>query len=312
MNNKVVPIFFASDKNYLPYLAVSIKSLVDTSSPTNIYKLYVLTNDITDEQFKVLKEFEKENITIDRVDVTDKIASIKDKVVLRDYYSVSIYFRLFIPSLFPQYEKGIYLDGDITLNRDIADMFDEELGDNYLAAVLDEIIWSSKDFTYYARNALDVTEEQYFNSGVLVMNLAKFRKNDIENHFYKFVGTPYFSKVAPDQDYLNCLCKNQVLYLDKGWNKMPMGEELPDDKLYLIHYNMFMKPWKYKDTMFGKYFWKYAEKTPYYKELREMQDNYTQESKDKDTLNYNNLVKLAIDIADSDTNYKNYIKNNKK
>ena len=76
MNNKVVPIFFASDKNYLPYLAVSIKSLVDTSSPTNIYKLYVLTNDITDEQFKVLKEFEKENITIDRVDVTDKIVHL--------------------------------------------------------------------------------------------------------------------------------------------------------------------------------------------------------------------------------------------
>ena len=187
MKSNIIPIFFASDRNYLPYLAVAVRSLIDTAKSDNEYKIYVLTNDIKENDFIHLKAMETKNITIDRVDVNEKIESIKDKVLLRDYYSVSIYFRLFIPSLFPQYDKAIYLDSDIVLNKDIADMFNVDLGDNYVAAILDEIIWSSEGFTYYARNALDITEEEYFNSGVLVMNLEKFRKNDIENHVYKSI-----------------------------------------------------------------------------------------------------------------------------
>lgn len=306
-SEKIIPIFFASDKNYLPYLTVAIKSLVQKSKTQNEYRIYILTSDLTDEDFEVLKQMEQPNIKINRVDVNDKIESIKDKVALRDYYSVSIYFRLFIPTLFPQYKKAIYLDSDIILNRDIADMFNNNLGDNYVAAILDEVIWSSKEFTYYAVNALDVNEKQYFNSGVLVMNLDKFRENNIEDDFYKWVSLYNFGTVAPDQDYLNCICKNKVVYLDKGWNKMPMGEKLNDNELYLIHFNMFMKPWKYKDTMFNEYFWKYAEQTPFYETLRHTQNNHLDEHKINDRNAYNNLVKMAIDIANSDNTYKKII-----
>lgn len=305
--DKVVPIFFASDCNYLPYLTVAIKSLIEKSSKQNEYRIYVLTNDITEKDFEYLKIFEQSNVKINRVDVNDKIESIKDKVALRDYYSVSIYFRLFIPSLFPQYKKAIYLDSDIVLNRDVADMFKTDLKDNYVAAVLDEVIWSSKDFTYYAINALDVSEKQYFNSGVLVMNLDKFRENKIEDDFYNWVNSYNFGTVAPDQDYLNCICKDKVVYLDKGWNKMPMGEKLDDDKLCLIHYNMFMKPWKYKNTMFSEYFWKYAKQTKYYNELLHKQKNYSDEYKINDKNAYDNLVKMALDIANSDNTYKKII-----
>lgn len=303
----IVPIFFASDKNYLPYLAVSIASLVDKSTANNQYEIYILTHDLTAEDILPLSRYKRDNVNIQLVDVTEKIESIKDKVALRDYFTVSIYFRLFIPTLFPQYKKGIYLDADITLNRDIAEMFNTDIGDNYLGAVLDEVIWSSDDFTYYARNALDLTEKQYFNSGVLIMNLEKFRNNNIEEDFYSWVSDFYFGTVAPDQDYLNCICKNKVKYLDAGWNKMPMGEKLPDDKLYLIHYNMFTKPWKYYNVMYEDYFWKYAKETPYYDLLKAQQAAYTQEQRDNDTVSYNNLVKMALNIANSNRNYKNIV-----
>ena len=243
--NKTVPVFFASDKNYLPYLTVAVKSLVNKTSENNNYNIYILTNDLTNEDIHEMKELEKSNVSINVVDVNPKIESIKSKVALRDYYSVSIYFRLFIPTLFPELDKAIYLDSDIVLNRDIADMFNEEIGNNYLGAVLDETVFTNKDFIYYVNEALDVTEKQYFNSGVLIMNLKKFRDNDIENDFYRWVNSYDFGTVAPDQDYLNCISKNKVKYLELGWNKMPLGEVLPDEKLYLIHYNMFMNPWKY-------------------------------------------------------------------
>ena len=304
MRDNTIPVFFASDKNYLPYLAVAVKSLSNKVSRENDYKIYVLSDDLKEHDLSHIKNFISDNITIEVADVTEKMSSIKNKVSLRDYYTPSIYFRLFIPTMFPQYKKAIYLDVNITLNADIAKMYKEELGDNYLGAVLDETVWSNKDFTYYVNNALDITEKQYFNSGVLLMNLEKFRNNNIEEDFYKWVNDSYGGTVAPDQDYLNCISKNKVKYLDIGWNKMPLGDKLDDDKLYLIHYNMFMKPWKYYNVMFEEYFWNTARETPYYEQLLNQRASYTQAQRDKDSISASNLLKLAVNIANSNTNYR--------
>jgi len=305
--NNVVPVFFASDKNYVPYLTIAIKSLVNFSSPRNQYNIYILTNDVKEEDITEIRALERNNVDIRIIDVNEKIEDIKHKVALRDYYSVSIYFRLFIPTMFPQYDKAIYLDSDIVLNADIAKMFKVDIGNNYLGAVLDEVVYSSEDFVYYAREALDLTEKQYFNSGVLIMNLKKFRENDIENNFYEWINNDTLTAVAPDQDYLNCVCKNSVKYLHPGWNKMPMGREFADNELFLIHYNMFMKPWKYENIMFEKYFWDVAKTTSFYEQIKNIQRNYTDEQKRNDQIGAENLLKLALNIADSDTNYKRVV-----
>lgn len=305
--NKDIPIFFASDKNYIPYLTVAIKSMVNKINNVNMYKVYILTNDVKEDDITEIRSLEKENFKVEIVDVNPKIESIKNKVALRDYYSVSIYFRLFIPTLFPQYDKAIYLDSDIVLNEDIAKLYNEDIGNNFVGAVLDEVVYSNDDLVYYANEALDVTEKQYFNSGVLIMNLKKFRDNDIENDFYNWVNMYKFGAVAPDQDYLNCICKNKVKYLEQGWDKMPMGNELPDDKLYLIHYNMFWKPWKYENTMFKDYFWDIAKTTSYYKFLKDKQKSYTDEQKKQDSVAYDNLLKLAVNLVESGNNYKTVV-----
>lgn len=305
--NKIVPVFFASDRNYIPYLTVAIKSMVNKINNKDQYRIYILTNDVTENDIVEIRSLEKDNFKIEIVDVNPKIESIKNKVALRDYYSVSIYFRLFIPTLFPQYDKAIYLDSDIVLNDDIAKMFKEDIGNNYLGAVLDETVFTNKDFIYYVREALDVTEKQYFNSGVLIMNLKKFRDNDIENDFYKWVNSYDFGTVAPDQDYLNCISKNKVKYLELGWNKMPIGQDLPDEKLHLIHYNMFFKPWKYEDVMFDKYFWDVAKTTSYYDFIKQKQQSYTDEQKENDQVAAQNLLKLAVNLADSGNNYKTVV-----
>ena len=308
-NNKIVPVFFASDKNYVPYLTVAIKSLVEKTTEKNEYRIYILTNDVKDEDIKEIKSYQKENVKVEIVDVNEKIEVIKNKVALRDYYSVSIYFRLFIPSMFPEYDKAIYLDSDIVLNSDIADLYNVDIGNNYVGAVLDETVFTNKDFIYYVREALDVTEKQYFNSGVLIMNLKKFRDNEIEEDFYSWVNnySTKFGSVAPDQDYLNCICKNKVKYLPLGWNKMPLGSTLEDKNLFLIHYNMFFKPWKYENTMFEEYFWKHAEQTSFYGFIKNQQQTYGEDRKNNDKLALENLLKVAINIANSGSNYKTLV-----
>ena len=105
------------------------------------------------------------------------------------------------------------------------------------------------------------------------------------------------STVAPDQDFLNMFCKNKVTYLPSGWNEMPIGQELAGDELYIIHYNMFQKPWKYKGIMYEKYFWNQAQKSIYYRKLKKQQATYTDEQKKNDLTAMEKLIKLTKDIA---------------
>ena len=269
----VIPIFFSSDNNYLPFLAVSIRSLIENASPDYHYRIHILNNGLDARRLSHILAMECENVEIRPVDVSHAIEPIAERLNLRDYYTVSIYFRLFIASMFPQYHKAIYLDADIAVNGDVSGLYNIPLGQRMLGAVSDDIVASHRDFRRYAEEGLGIPYRRYFNSGVLVMNLDQFRMQQIERKFVYLLSTYHFDTVCPDQDYLNVLCRDRVLYLDKGWNKMSIDdryEGVPN----LVHYNMFYKPWLYKNTIYREYFWKYAAMTPFYDELRAMQKSF--------------------------------------
>ena len=96
--------------------------------------------------------------------------------------------------------------------------------------------------------------------------LAEFRKKKIGEQFFDLLNHYQFDTIAPDQDYLNHLCRDRVLYLDKGWNKMSLDEDY-DGVPHLIHFNMFYKPWQYDHICYESYFWNYAKETPFYDEI---------------------------------------------
>ena len=307
---KEVPVFFSSDNNYVPFLVVSIQSLIDTASVKNKYNVYVLNTGLSLENRKILKAMETHNVKIKFVDVSMKVKDIYSKLEaqLRDYYSPSIYYRLFIASMFPRLKKALYLDCDITIVEDIANLYNKELGNNLVGAIADEVVENNELLQDYVERAVGVPNKQYFNSGILVMNLNGFRKEKIEQKFIYLLNNYPFSSVAPDQDYLNILCKDRVLYIDKGWDKMPMPDANFNEKnLKLVHYNMFQKPWKYTDVLFEKYFWDTAKKTRYYDELIAMRESYTEEKKAKDTEAGMKMVQYATEVANDPNNFKNTI-----
>lgn len=96
----IIPIFFAVDDGYCPFLAVAIQSLIDNSSPENTYLIKVLNTDITEENKKRISKYERDNVDIEFVDLTYYIQKVKDKLYTRDYYSKTTYFRLFLPNLY--------------------------------------------------------------------------------------------------------------------------------------------------------------------------------------------------------------------
>ena len=265
-----IPVFFSSDDNYLPFLAVSMRSLIDNLSPGTRCDIHILNSGLNPSRARLLLEMATDTVRVHLVDVSRQIAPLTEQLNLRDYYTASIYFRLFIPSLFPQYHKAIYLDADIADNGDLSRLYRIPLGSRLLGAVPDGIIASHRDFREYAELGLGIPYRRYFNSGVLLMNLDQFRMQQIERKFVCLLNTYHFDTVCPDQDYLNVLCRGQVLYLDQGWNKMSIDECYPGTP-DLVHYNMFYKPWQYRSICYQEYFWKYAAATPFYEEIRRMQ-----------------------------------------
>ena len=282
-NKQVIPIFFAVDDGYIPFLAVSIQSLVDHASDENQYVIKVLYTNISEENKKNISKYERENISIEFVDLNYYIEKIKDKLYTRDYYSKTTYFRLFIPNLYPQYNKVLYLDSDITILSDVADLYNIDMGDNLIAAAPDDVIQTIEVFQDYAEKVVGVADyRNYFNAGIIVMNLDELRKFDFQEKFLYLLSTVKFS-VAQDQDYLNRLCKGRVKLFSNTWNRMPIGGDVVDrDDLHLIHYNLAFKPWHFENILYKEYFWECAKKTEYFDQILKIQSEYTEEDKFKD------------------------------
>ncbi len=291
---KEIPVFFAVDDGYSPFLAVSIQSLADHASPENQYFIKILHTDISVENKKKISKYQRENIDIEFVDLNYYIEKIQDKLYTRDYYSKTTYFRLFIPNLYPQYDKALYLDCDIVILDDIANLYGIDMGDNLVAAAPDDVIQTIKVFQDYVEKVVGVADHRnYFNAGILLMNLDELRKFKFQEKFSYSLGKITFS-VAQDQDYLNRLCKGRVKLIDKNWNRMPVTKDkVKPSEVKLVHYNLAFKPWHFEDILFKEFFWEYAKKTEYFEEILRIRDSYTEEDRFQDKQNDIKLRKLA-------------------
>lgn len=301
MNNnmKEIPIFFAVDDDYIPFLAVTIESLIDNSSKNNNYAMKILYTNISEENKNKIKKYEDKNINIEFVDLNNYIEKIKDKLYTRDYYSKTTYFRLFIPELYPEYNKALYLDSDIVLLADVADLYNTDMGNNLVAGVPDGAVQNIEVFQEYVEKVVGVASyKNYFNAGILLMNLEELRKFEVQDKFLYLLERVKFT-VAQDQDYLNRLCKGRVTLVKKGWNKMPIpGDEINEEDIKLIHYNLGYKPWHFEDILYQEHFWKYAKKTEYLEKIQEIKQNYTKEDKKRDVENSQKLLQTAQKEAD--------------
>lgn len=305
----VIPIFFAADKNYIPFLAVAIKSLTDNASKEYFYNIHILTGSgFCEEDIDKLKMNMSSNSRLIIDNVKDCLAGVEDNLeyALRDYYTISIFYRLFIASLYPNYKKVIYLDCDIVVPGDISKFYIIELDGNILGAIVDDVIVNSECFRIYSNKAIGVDFTRYFNSGVLLIDLDKYREEMILENFIYLIKKYNFETIAPDQDYLNVLCKDRVKYIEKGWDLMPIGE-IYKGEIYLIHYNNFRKPWYYDDVLYGEYFWKYARKTSYYEDILTIKNTFSDNLLDSHIKGLEALKEQAKKMAISDSNFNSVL-----
>lgn len=303
----IVPIFFATDDNYLPFLSITLESLWENSSHAYDYEMYVLHSGIRQDYQEKILRYNKEGFRISFVDVTESLEDIKEDLHMRDYYTATTYFRVFIASLFPQYDKAIYLDCDTVIMGDISELYDCDLGKNMLAGAPCEGVNSFEVYKRYVSQVDGLDPDYFFNAGVLLLNLKAFREEGFYQQFADLLKKYKFS-VIQDEDYLNVLCQDRVLRLPRAWNKTPVAPDvLPKEELRIVHYLMTWKPWRYSDIPYQEYFWEYAERTEFYDHIKGLHDNATETDLERDKLTEKNLKALAeSEISRPDGYFKVY------
>lgn len=307
MNKKEIPVFFSIDDGYAPFLAAALRSAIEKSSKDRHYKAIILHGDLNEENKAKLQKMATDNFKIEFKEMKSGLESITDKMSNRlrcDYFTLTIYYRLFIPTMFPEYDKGIYIDSDVVLSADIAELFDTDIGENYIGACTDASIQEIPELINYMENAVGVPKIEYINSGVLLMNLKKLRELELDYHFLRLLNEYHFDCVAPDQDYINAMCNGNIYYLGEEWDAMPNDNKTPLENPKLIHYNLFSKPWCYDGIQYGELFWKYIKDTEYYADAVKFKENYSDEQKKSDTECLTLLIRRGNEIPDLDITFK--------
>ena len=299
---EVVPVFFAADDNYLPFLDVAIASCKENACKKYDYRIYVLHSGINGKKAEAVMRLADEHFKILFVDVSERLAKIADCLRLRDYYTSAIYYRLFIVGMFPEYDKAVYLDCDTVVLGDVSELYFTDLKRNLIGAVADGVVSAVPVFCEYTQKALGIEGGKYFNSGVIVMNLKYFRKENFYQAFYDILSS-YEFRVAPDQDCLNLLCKNKVHYFHDGWNRMPQAVNVSSAPIKLVHYNLAQKPWHYDGVKYEEYFWEYAKKSVFYQEIVAQKEAFTPEMAARDEAGGAALLALAKAEAERGDNY---------
>lgn len=291
-----VNLFFACDNAYIPFLSVALTSIRENRDPHRSYVIRVLHTGMTAAvQRRLRKQLEAPGFILEFPNICHHVEAFAQRLHTRDYYSSSTYYRLFIPELYPELSKALYLDCDLVLQEDVAQLFDLPLGNDLVGAVPDGIVGAVEEFKLYVQNRLDmVRAEDYFNAGVLLMNLDAMRKWNFADRFLELLGRVTF-QVGQDQDYLNVLCRGKVRYLGNEWNTMPNGVGVHTPKL--IHYNMDAKPWRRDGVKYEQEFWNWAATSGFLSEIRTIRNNVTAQQQEQSRRQTLDLIGMGLQQA---------------
>ncbi len=229
----------------------------------------------------------------EHVDVPDDIVNMFPGGKVGEYTKASL-FRMCLHEQLPEdVDKVVYFDCDIIFERDIADLWNLELGDAWMIAAHDpERVWSSRKKKYYL-GALGIEEDRYFNSGVLLMNLKALREASREEnvfwHAYR-EGAPLFSTLkfpVFDQDLLNYMLSSdseKLKLVDSSYNyELCLHDRrflrLKEMEGKILHFPS-LKPWQ-KFFPAQMAYWKYVVRSPWRDEALPMIEERMFDPKDR-------------------------------
>jgi len=268
-------VAFGIDANYAPHMAVVVASII-ANSPNARFRFMILNDGIPKAEQLKLESVAQGHI-FDWCCMDDlRILSLKTKT----HVSRASYYRIAIPTVAPENaERVIYLDSDIVVIGDLVDLWKSDLEGKSIGAVFD-INVDSVDFA--KRWDLAPSRLNYFNAGILVLDLKKIRAENKINDAFDLLASQWDKLVYDDQCLLNVLYWNDWKLLDPVWNfqrnmilpnleqtSFATPEEIPSGRRpKIVHFTQTNKPWSVDAYHpFVWLYYKYLRRTPYWSQV---------------------------------------------
>ncbi len=288
---KSINIIFSINDSYAPYLYVCLKSLLAHVKSCDKYKAYILYTELSECHQKNLLNLQTDNLKIEFINVESIVNNHKDNFSLNAHFTIETYYRFFLPQIFPNLDKVLYLDADTMIMKDISPLFNIDINGYYLGVTHDcEIVRASNfigtKYSNYFIKTLNVDLSNYFQAGVMLVNLKKMREDNITDKLLdalERIGSPKFV----DQDILNIVCQSKVKFIPQNWDytwHLPLVDKNYLDNLpqtfredyenarkfpYIVHFTgNETKPTDYPNLPEAKLFFEYAQKSPYYSQIK--------------------------------------------
>ncbi|OQW67878.1 MAG: hypothetical protein BVN34_10990 [Proteobacteria bacterium ST_bin12] len=261
-------VVFGCDQSYLPHLSVAISSLLHNNSHVHI-SIYIIHSDINAKDWDKLLS----------LDLHKRHTFINAKVgggelndlLTRDQFSKATYYRLLIETLVT-HDKVLYIDSDVVVNGSLNDFWNHDITDKYLIAV--------EEPTMNGNHLGMSPSARYFNAGVLLINLKKWRDEFISDQVINFIRTETHRLEWLDQCALNAIINGRWERVSPKYNLQTAIIEMDvkqrqnryefcdsNDAIInpvIIHYTGVSKPWHaYNKHHYKKIYWHYLRKTPY-------------------------------------------------
>lgn len=310
--DNAVSIFFAINNKFAPVCGVTIQSIKANANPNRHYDIVVSVSDVSPENRERLQSMMTQNVSIRLIDANEFLSGVDSSIFVPvAHFSKDAYFRFFIPKIFANYTKVLYLDADIIVRHDVAALFDIDIGNNWWGVTHEKLIhtqacvkntWAYNTFVPYVKNILQMNKvDDYFNSGVMIWNVRQCIQDNITEKCLAKLAKLVCPRFV-DQDVMNSLANGQHIYfLEDKWNvewNAPFQwteatgsagyeecMELLKDP-YILHYTD-VKPWNEPYRQNAHYFWEIARQSPFYEILL---FDFISQSKEEKRTNYNSLA----------------------
>ncbi|MDL2271045.1 glycosyltransferase family 8 protein, partial [Methanobrevibacter sp. OttesenSCG-928-I08] len=211
----MINILLASDDNYAPLMGVTICSFLENNRDSfEKINIYVIDKNISERnKYKIISMINKEDNNIFIKFINDN--NIEDVVGLKIHSTraLSAYSRLFADSLLDgKIDKILYLDCDALVTNSFKQLWQMNIDDYYCAGVLDA-------GPKYIKTLIGLSEDDdYYNSGFLLMNLKKWREDKLENKFVDYLKDHDGKVFHNDQGIINAVCFSKLLKLHPKYN----------------------------------------------------------------------------------------------
>lgn len=248
-----INIALGMTREWQKYARVTVASILLNASLKDDYKFYIMC-DAFSQNDKIM--FSKLSCIKDAEFEFIKMNNGEFDGAIHDWLGVSSSYRLKLSTLTKE-DKILYLDSDIVVLKDIKELYSHDVSNYYLAGIEDKC-------SSFMRNRVGLREgEVFINGGVQLMNLDRFRKDNLEKVIFEKLRASSF---YTDQDVINDVCRGRILSLPLKYNLMPVEnaylnrqqeylETLKDP--FVLHFTE--KPWANKNIKFANFWIRYNE-----------------------------------------------------